>query len=84
MTLGLLHGSAPDQLILVHKAGAQAIRNYPDLPIPPLPELIAAYEPVTSRVRPAKVTAIAFNTSTLDEDDARRSRGGPGRDRADG
>jgi uncharacterized NAD-dependent epimerase/dehydratase family protein len=71
VTLGLLHGSAPDQLILVHKAGAQAIRNYPDLPIPPLPELIAAYELVTSRVRPAKVTAIALNTSTLGEDDAR-------------
>jgi uncharacterized NAD-dependent epimerase/dehydratase family protein len=71
VTLGLLHGSAPDQLILVHKAGARAIRNYPDLPIPPLPELIAAYELVTSRVRPAKVTAIALNTSTLDEDDAR-------------
>jgi uncharacterized NAD-dependent epimerase/dehydratase family protein len=71
VTLGLLHGSAPDQLILVHKAGASAIRNYPDLPIPPLPELIAAYELVTSRVRPAKVTAIALNTSTLDEDGAR-------------
>ncbi len=71
VTLGLLHGSAPDQLILVHKAGAQAIRNYPDLPIPPLPELIAAYELVTSRVRPARVTAIALNTSTLGEDDAR-------------
>ena len=71
VTLGLLHGSAPDQLILVHKAGASAIRNYPDLPIPPLPELIAAYELVTSRVRPAKVTAIALNTSSLDEDGAR-------------
>ena len=64
MTLGLLHGSAPDQLILVHKAGASSIRNYPDLPIPPLPELIAAYELVTARVRPAKVTAIALNTSS--------------------
>jgi uncharacterized NAD-dependent epimerase/dehydratase family protein len=71
VTLGLLHGAAPDQLILVHKAGAQAIRNYPDLPIPPLAELIAAYELMTSRVRPAKVTAIALNTSTLEEDAAR-------------
>ncbi len=44
VTLGLLHGSAPDHLILVHKAGARSIRNYPDLPIPPLTELIAAYE----------------------------------------
>jgi uncharacterized NAD-dependent epimerase/dehydratase family protein len=75
VTLGLLHGSAPDQLVLVHKAGAQAIRNYPDLPIPPLPELIAAYELVTSRVRPAKVAAIALNTSTLDEHDARAAVG---------
>ena len=71
VTLGLLHGSAPDQLILVHKAGARAIRNYPDLPLAPLPELIAAYELLTARVRPAKVTAIALNTSELDEDGAR-------------
>jgi uncharacterized NAD-dependent epimerase/dehydratase family protein len=67
VTLGLLHGSAPDHLILVHKVGAESIRNYPDLPIPPLPELIAAYELVTTRVRPAKVVAIALNTSELDE-----------------
>jgi uncharacterized NAD-dependent epimerase/dehydratase family protein len=71
VTLGLLHGSAPDHLILVHKVGAGAIRNYPDLPIPPLPELIAAYELVTAPVRPAKVVAIALNTSELDETGAR-------------
>ncbi len=52
VTLGLLHGSAPDLLVLVHKAGARSIRNYPDLPIPPLPELIAAYELVTARCAP--------------------------------
>jgi uncharacterized NAD-dependent epimerase/dehydratase family protein len=75
VTLGLLHGSAPDQLILVHKASARSIRNYPDLPIAPLPELIAAYELVTARVRPAKVTAIALNTSELDEHDARAAIG---------
>jgi uncharacterized NAD-dependent epimerase/dehydratase family protein len=71
VTLGLLHGSAPDQLILVHKAGARSIRNYPDLAIPPLAELVAAYELVTARVRPAKVVAVALNTSDLDDDDAR-------------
>jgi uncharacterized NAD-dependent epimerase/dehydratase family protein len=71
VTLGLLHGSAPDQLILVDKAGAGSIRNYPDLPIPPLPELIEAYELVTAPVRPAKVVAIALNTSELDDGAAR-------------
>src|SRR5829696_6943813 len=71
VTLGLLHGSAPDLLILVHKPNATHNRNYPDLPIPPLGELIEAYEGVASRVRPARVAAIALNTSDLDEDAAR-------------
>jgi uncharacterized NAD-dependent epimerase/dehydratase family protein len=72
VTLGLLHGSAPDLLVLVHKAGAVAIRNYPDLPIPPLPELIAAYEGVARRVRPARVVAIALNTADLETDEKAR------------
>jgi uncharacterized NAD-dependent epimerase/dehydratase family protein len=71
VTLGLLHGSAPDLLVLVHKAGSSAIRNYPDLAIPPLPELILAYEAVAAPVRPARVAALALNTSTLDEAGAR-------------
>jgi uncharacterized NAD-dependent epimerase/dehydratase family protein len=72
VTLGLLHGSAPDLLVLVHKAGADALRNYPDLPIPPLPELIAAYEGVARRVRPARVAAIALNTAELASDEDAR------------
>jgi uncharacterized NAD-dependent epimerase/dehydratase family protein len=71
VTLGLLHGSAPDLMVLVHKPNASHNRNYPDLPIPPLGELIQAYESVASRVRPASVAAIALNTSDLDEDTAR-------------
>jgi uncharacterized NAD-dependent epimerase/dehydratase family protein len=58
--------------VLVHKAGATAIRNYPDLPIPPLVELIAAYEGVARRVRPTRVAAIALNTADLDSDDEAR------------
>jgi uncharacterized NAD-dependent epimerase/dehydratase family protein len=73
VTLGLLHGSAPDLLVLVHKAGATALRNYPDLPLPPLPELVAAYESVARPVRPAKVAAIALNTSDLASDDEARA-----------
>jgi uncharacterized NAD-dependent epimerase/dehydratase family protein len=71
VTLGLLHGSAPDLLVLVHKAGATAIRNYPDLPLLSLPDLIAAYEAVAHPVRPARVAAIALNTADLEENAAR-------------
>jgi uncharacterized NAD-dependent epimerase/dehydratase family protein len=73
VTLGLLHGSAPDLLVLVHKAGSKAIRNYPDLPLPSLPELIDAYERVAHPVRPTKVAAIALNTADLPDDDAARA-----------
>jgi uncharacterized NAD-dependent epimerase/dehydratase family protein len=66
VTLGLLHGSAPDVLVLVHKAGAEHLRNYPDLPLPALGELASAYEAVAAPVRPARVAALALNTSTLD------------------
>jgi uncharacterized NAD-dependent epimerase/dehydratase family protein len=72
VTLGLLHGSAPDLLVLVHKAGATAIRNYPDLPIPPLSELIACYEGVARRVRPTRVAGIALNTADLGSDEEAR------------
>jgi uncharacterized NAD-dependent epimerase/dehydratase family protein len=72
VTLGLLHGSAPDLLVLVHKAGAGAVRNYPDLPLPELPELVAAYESVARPVRPTKVAAIALNTAELGSDDEAR------------
>jgi uncharacterized NAD-dependent epimerase/dehydratase family protein len=72
VTLSLLHGSAPDLLVLVHKAGAAGIRNYPDLPIPSLPELVAAYEGVARRVHPARVAAIALNTAGLGSDEDAR------------
>jgi uncharacterized NAD-dependent epimerase/dehydratase family protein len=71
VTLGLLHGSAPDLLILVYKPNATHNRNYPELPIPPLNELISAYENVAAPVRPTRVAALALNTSDLDEDAAR-------------
>ena len=71
VTLGLLHGAAPDALVLAHRVGATAIRNYPDLPLLPLPALIEAYEAIARPVRPARVAAIALNTGGLDDDAAR-------------
>jgi uncharacterized NAD-dependent epimerase/dehydratase family protein len=75
VTLGLLHGSAPDVLVLVHKAGATALRNYPDLPLQSLPDLVSAYEAIAAPVRRARVAAVALNTSTLDEAAARAAVG---------
>jgi uncharacterized NAD-dependent epimerase/dehydratase family protein len=65
VTLGLLHGCSPDLLILVHRAGATRFEGYPDLALPSLGELIEAYEMVVRPLRPARVVAVALNTSRL-------------------
>ena len=76
VTLGLLHGSKPDLLILCHRAGATDIDDYPGVPIRPLPELIQTYEAATAWVdHPARVVAIAVNTRGLDDDAARAELG---------
>jgi uncharacterized NAD-dependent epimerase/dehydratase family protein len=71
VTLGLLHGCSPDLLILAHRAGATHFEGYPDLALPSLGELIEASETVVRPLRPARVVAVALNTSRLGEDEAR-------------
>jgi uncharacterized NAD-dependent epimerase/dehydratase family protein len=66
VTLGLLHGSMPDLLILCHEARRTTIRSYP-VPIPPLRRLIEIYEQTIGWLRLAPVVGIALNTYELDE-----------------
>jgi uncharacterized NAD-dependent epimerase/dehydratase family protein len=72
VTLGLLHGSLPDALVLAHKAGATHLVGY-DVAIPPLSELVSAYESISRPLRPTRVAAIALNTADLDEAASRRA-----------
>jgi len=77
VTLSLLHGSNPDAMVLCHKAGLESIRNYPQIPLPPMRELIRMYETAAAWARPAgvpyaKVAGLSVNTSTLPETEARR------------
>ena len=77
VTLGLLHGSAPDALVLCHDASRTAVKGFPDLPLRPLRELVALYQDAAtwSRVPGARVpvVAVALNTSALDADAADRA-----------
>jgi uncharacterized NAD-dependent epimerase/dehydratase family protein len=70
VTLALLHGSAPDGLILVHQVGHDRIDGYP-VSIPPLDRLVQIYEEAASWVRPAPVLGIALNARGLSRGDAR-------------
>lgn len=64
VTLALLHGSAPDSMIMVHQPGLEYISGY-SVRIPPLDDLVRIYESAAAWVKPAAVVGIAMNTREL-------------------
>ena len=76
VTLGLLHGSCPDGLILCHQASRRYIGDYREeawLRIPPLSEYVRVYETVGSMVHPTRVLGVCLNTYDLPEAEAHRA-----------
>jgi uncharacterized NAD-dependent epimerase/dehydratase family protein len=73
VTLGLLHGSAPDALVLAHKHGTTHTYGYPDAALPTLPHLIRAYELLCAPLSGARVAAVTLNTVALADDDEARA-----------
>jgi uncharacterized NAD-dependent epimerase/dehydratase family protein len=71
VTMGLMHGSAPHAYVLCHKAGERYVDEDERFPIPPLSELADLHERMSLLARPARVVAVALNTSALAEDEAR-------------
>jgi uncharacterized NAD-dependent epimerase/dehydratase family protein len=74
VTLGLLHGSCPDAMILCHQASREFIGDYRKaswLKIPPLAEYVEVYERIAGMVHPSTVIGIAMNTYDLDDAAAR-------------
>lgn len=70
VTLALIHGSAPDAMILVHPPNQTQIDSYP-VAIPPLSRLVRIYEEAAGWVKPARVAGIALNTRGMTEEAAR-------------
>lgn len=73
VTLGLIHGSAPDAMILSHIAGASTIDGYENCPLPSLKRAIAINEEAVSWIRPdrsSKVVGISLVTHRLNEQEA--------------
>jgi len=74
VTLGLLHGSCPDGLILCHQASRDYLGDYrrtSEFRIPPLPQYVKWYEELGAAVHPTQVVGISMNTYDLDEGAAR-------------
>jgi len=77
VTLGLIHGTTPHAMVMVHKPGLAEhdFDHLPDasFPIKPLPDFIRLHEEVAALVAPSRVVAVALNTSLLGEHEARRA-----------
>jgi uncharacterized NAD-dependent epimerase/dehydratase family protein len=68
VTLGLLHGSCPDCLILCADASQEDI--VPGVPRPEPSYIARLYEEVAALVKPAPVVAVSVNTRGLEDAEA--------------
>jgi uncharacterized NAD-dependent epimerase/dehydratase family protein len=76
VTLGLLHGTTPEAMVLVHQTGRIGHYGWEQAtgvasPTLSLRDNIRLYESVANAVAPSRVAAVALNTSLLTEDAAR-------------
>jgi uncharacterized NAD-dependent epimerase/dehydratase family protein len=71
VTLGIMHGSAPDAMVLCHNPCRTVQRG--GGAVPPLPELISLHEAACRHVYPSQVVAVSLNCAELDEAAAREA-----------
>ena len=76
VTLGLVHGTTPHAMVLVHQPGRTGHFGWEKVtgalaPTLSLEDNIRLYESVANAVAPSRVAAIALNTSLLSEAEAR-------------
>ncbi len=70
VTLSLLHGTAPQAVILCHEAGRRIVQEH-TVPIPSLPELVRLHEGVAEPVFPSRVVGLSLMCYNLTEAGAR-------------
>lgn len=73
VSLGLLHGSQPDVIVVCHQHGRTAMLGMPNFPIPTIQETIDLNLLLGRRTNPAiRCAGVSLNTAHLSESDARR------------
>ncbi|UXI02664.1 N-acetyltransferase DgcN [Photobacterium sp. TY1-4] len=71
VSLGLLHGSQPDAMVLCHEIGRQHVRHLPHMQFPSIQATLEANLTAARLTSPqARFVGISLNTSALDETDA--------------
>jgi uncharacterized NAD-dependent epimerase/dehydratase family protein len=72
VTLSLLHGCAPQSMVMVFDPTRKFIKHTRH-PMPPLSEVVRIYEEMASIITPSKVVALAANTYKLSGKEADRA-----------
>jgi uncharacterized NAD-dependent epimerase/dehydratase family protein len=68
VTLGLMHGSQPDALILCHEPTRKHMRNLPHMPIPKLEDAFEPYLTLARLTNPkVRFVGVSVNTSNVSE-----------------
>lgn len=71
VSLGLLHGSQPDVIVVCHQPGREQMLGTPGYTVPGIEETIGLNLRLGSRTNPAiRCAGLSFNTSHLGEDEA--------------
>lgn len=71
VSLGLLHGSQPDVIVLCHEPGRDRLLGYPDFPTPSLEDAIALHLRMGSLTNPKiRCAGVSFNTAAMSAADA--------------
>src|SRR5262245_54722374 len=74
VTLSLLHGCAPQALILCYECGRDRVTGVESVEIPPLAEIKRIYDVMSNIHQPCKIIGIGINSRKLSAADAARER----------
>jgi uncharacterized NAD-dependent epimerase/dehydratase family protein len=72
VTLGLLHGTAPDAMILCHMPTRKKLR-YTQIDIPDLKTAIRVHEELAGMINKSKVIGISLNCHDLTDEQAKKT-----------
>ncbi|WP_129646789.1 DUF1611 domain-containing protein [Peristeroidobacter agariperforans] len=71
VSLGLLHGTQPDVIVMCHEAGRESVHGLPDFELPSLKEAIEVTLTLARRTNPGvRCGGVSLNTVTLSEEAA--------------
>jgi uncharacterized NAD-dependent epimerase/dehydratase family protein len=72
VSVGLLHGTQPDVIVMCHEVGRDHLLGLPNYPTPQIPEAIELTLTLARRTNPGvRCAGVSLNTSSVDESRAR-------------